>query len=187
MRSRAAYPSEEERRVTLKNKAQVLLRPSRTADAPLVQDLFFRMRPQDVYTRFFQQLRSLTLEMAEHLCSVGYDHEMAFVATVGEDEDERVVGTASYFVDASTGLADVGYMVDSAWHGVGLGTALQARAIEYARAHGVRGFKADVLRGNDPMLHVLKQADATVTVSLGDGCFEIRQVFDSPATPVPPS
>jgi acyl-CoA hydrolase/GNAT superfamily N-acetyltransferase len=187
MRSRTAYPSEEERRVALKNDAQVLLRPSRTADAPLVQDLFFRMRAEDVYTRFFQQLRSLTLEMAEHLCSVGYDQEMAFVATVGEDEDERVVGTASYFVDASTGLADVGYMIDSAWHGVGLGTALQARAIEYARAHGVRGFKADVLWENAPMLHVLKQAAAKVTMSPGAGCCEVMQLFDSPPTPVPPS
>jgi acyl-CoA hydrolase/GNAT superfamily N-acetyltransferase len=187
MRSRTAYPSEEERRVALKNDAQVLLRPSRTADAPLVQDLFFRMRAEDVYTRFFQQLRSLTLEMAEHLCSVGYDQEMAFVATVGEDEDERVVGTASYFVDASTGLADVGYMVDSAWHGVGLGTALQARAIEYARAHGVRGFKADVLSENAPMFHVLRRAAAKVTVSPGDGCCEVMQLFDAPPTPVPPS
>jgi acetyltransferase len=145
------------------------------------------MRPQDVYTRFFQQLRSLTLEMAEHLCSVGYDHEMAFVATVGEDEDERVVGTASYFVDASTGLADVGYMVDSAWHGVGLGSALQTRAIEYARAHGVRGFKADVLGQNAPMINVLKRAAAKVTVSPGEGYVEVVQLFDAPATPVPRS
>ena len=56
--------------------------------------------------------------------------------------------------------------------------------IEDARTHGVRGFKADVLRQNAPMLHVLKQANATVTVSLGDGCFEVRQLFDSPATSI---
>lgn len=80
---------------------------------------------------------------------------MAFVASVGQDEDETVVATASYYVDASTGLADVGYMVDSEWKGAGLGSALQARAIEYARAHGVRGFTADVLRENAAMLKVL--------------------------------
>ena len=70
--------------VALKNDVQVLLRPSRGTVASLIQDLFFRMRAEDVYTRFFRNLRSLTLEMAEHLCSVGYDNEMAFVATVGE-------------------------------------------------------------------------------------------------------
>jgi RimJ/RimL family protein N-acetyltransferase len=177
MRSRAAYPAEEERRLTLGNGREVLLRPSRTADASLVQALFFRMRAEDVYTRFFRKLRSLTLEMAEHLCSVGYDHEMAFVASVGQDEDETVVATASYYVDASTGLADVGYMVDSEWKGVGLGSALQARAIEYARARGVAGFTADVLRENAAMLKVLKRADADVTVSPGEGVWEVVQRF----------
>lgn len=177
MRTRAAYPADEERRVVLKNDVPVLLRPSRGTDASLIQDLFFRMRAEDVYTRFFRKLRSLTLEMAEHLCSVGYDNEMAFVATVGEDEHEQVVGTASYFTDASTGLADVAYMVDSAWHGVGLGSALQARAIEYARGHGVRGFTADVLWSNAAMLHVLERAAATVTVSRGHDSAEVVQVF----------
>src|SRR5262249_7567986 len=178
VRTRAAYPADEERRVTLRNGVELLLRPSRAADASLIQELFFRMRAEDVYTRFFRKLRSLTLEMAEHLSSVGYDREMAFVATVGEDEHERVVGTASYFVDASTGLADVAYMVDPAWHGVGLGTALQSRAIEYARGRGVRGFTGDVLWDNAPMLHVVKGAAATVTVSRGQDCAEVVQLFD---------
>ena len=84
---------------------------------------------------------------------------------------------ASYYVDASTGLADVGYMVDSEWKGVGLGSALQARAIEYARSRGVRGFTADVLRENAAMLKVLRRADAEVTVSPGDGAWEVVQRF----------
>ncbi len=177
IRTRAAYPADEERHATLKNGVPVLLRPSRAADAGLIQELFFRMRADDVRTRFFRKLRSLTLEMAEHLCSVGYDNEMAFVATVGEDENEKVVGTASYYVDASTGLADVAYMVDSAWHGIGLGTALQTRAIEYARGRGVRGFTADVLWENAGMLQVLKRAAATVTVSHGPDGAEVVQLF----------
>lgn len=178
IRTRAAYPTEEERHVTLKNDTRVLLRPSRAADASLIQELFFRMRAADVYTRFFRKLRSLTLEMAEHLCSVGYDSEMAFVATVGEDEHERVVATASYYVDASTGLADVAYMVDSAWHGLGLGTVLQTRAIEYARARGVRGFTADVLPSNAAMLRVMQRAPATVRVSRRPDGAEVWQLFE---------
>jgi acyl-CoA hydrolase/GNAT superfamily N-acetyltransferase len=177
MRSRAPYPAEEERRLTLRNGAEVLLRPSRTADAGLVQDLFFRMRPEDVYTRFFRKLRSLTLEMAEHLCSVGYDQEMAFVATIGDHEDERVVATASYYLDAASGLADVAYMVDPEWQRIGLASALQTQAIAYARVHGVRGFTADVLWENASMLAVLKRADAVVKVSRGEGCAEVQQLF----------
>jgi acyl-CoA hydrolase len=83
----------------------------------------------------------------------------------------------TYLFDASTGLADVAYMVDSAWHGVGLGSALQARAIEYARGRGVRGFTADVLWSNAAMLHVLERAAATVTVSRGHDSAEVVQLF----------
>ena len=186
VRSRAAYPAEEERRVTLGNGCEVLLRPSRSADAGLLQDLFFRMRPEDVYTRFFRHLRSLTLEMAEHLSSAGYDHEMAFVATAGEDEHEQVVASASYYVDASTGLADVAYMVDPGWQRVGLATALQRRTIEYARMHGVRGFTADVLWENGAMMAVLRRADARVTVTRSSGCYEVMQLFGPAANEVSP-
>src|SRR5262249_50859423 len=106
---------------------------------------FFRMRPEDVYTRFFRHLRSLTLEMAEHLSSAGYDHEMAFVATAGEAEHEQVVASASYYVDASTGLADVAYMVDPGWQRGGLAPALQGGTMECAGRPGGGGSPAEVL------------------------------------------
>jgi RimJ/RimL family protein N-acetyltransferase len=115
--------------------------------------------------------------MAEHLCSVGYDQEMAFVATIGDHEHERVVATASYYLDAASGLADVAYMVDPEWQRIGLASALQTQAIAYARVHGVRGFTADVLWENASMLAVLKRADAVVKVSRGEGCAEVQQLF----------
>ena len=164
LRSRRAYPVEEERVVALPDGAGVLLRPTRTSDAPLLQALFFRLRPRDVLTRFFRRLSSLTLEHAEHLSSVGYDEEMAFVAVVGSQEAERAVGTASYFVDQETGLADVAYMVDPEWQGRGLGTALHERTVDYARRHGVRGFTADVLIGNEAMMSIFRRSPGSLEV-----------------------
>lgn len=178
LRSRAAYPVEEERPGVLRDGREVLVRPTRTTDAHLLQDLFFRMRDDDVRTRFFRRLRSLTDEMAEHLCSVGYAQEMAFAAVVGERESERVVGSACYFVDPSTGMADVAFMVDPAWQGSGLGSLLQERTIEYARRHGVRGFTADVLAENAPMLKVFRRSGLRMESHLDSGAFEIRLYFE---------
>ena len=48
--SQAAYPVHEERTVTLKNGAEVLIRPARAADAGALQALFHRLSPDDVYT-----------------------------------------------------------------------------------------------------------------------------------------
>ena len=178
LRSRSPYPTEAERTVPLRNGGSVLLRPTRTTDAPAMQALFFALRPSDVYTRFFTRLASLSDDHAQHLCSVDYDHEMAFVAVVGEDwERERVVAGSAYYVDPATGLADFAVMVDPGWQGVGLGTAILGCTADYARAHSVRGFTADVLPSNTAMLRLLEQLDATVSRRVVEGVCECEVIF----------
>lgn len=177
LRSRVAYPVGEESDARLRDGRTVEIRPTRTSDARPLQDLFFRMRPDDVRTRFFRSLRSLTDEMAQHLCSVGYEQEMAFAAVVGERESERIVGTASYFVDPRTGLADVAYMVDPDWQGAGLASALQERTLDYARRHGVRGFRADVLADNVGMMSVFRRSGLQLEAHIEDGAFEVTMLF----------
>jgi acyl-CoA hydrolase/RimJ/RimL family protein N-acetyltransferase len=178
LRSRAAYPVGEERAAALRDGRSVLVRPTRTSDSKLLQDLFFRMRDEDIRTRFFRRLRSLTDEMAQHLCSVGYENEMAFAAVIGEREAERVVGTACYFTDPGTGYADVAYMIDPEWQGCGLGSLLQERTIEYAHRREVRGFTADVLAENASMLKVFRNSGLRMEARLDSGAFEVRLHFD---------
>lgn len=179
LRSRRAYPVEEVRDATLRDGRRVTVRPTRAGDAPALHDLFFQLRAEDVRTRFFRHLRSLTDEMANHLCNVGYAQEMAFAAVVGEAGSERIVGTSCYFVDPQSGLADAAYMVDPAWHRVGLARLLQTRMTEYARAHGVRGFTADVLADNPAMMAVFRRSGCEMTSRLADGVFEVQLLFGS--------
>ncbi|MGH8823552.1 MAG: GNAT family N-acetyltransferase [Jiangellaceae bacterium] len=177
LRSRRAYPVEEERDLALPGGQTVLVRPTRASDASLLQALFYRLRPRDVMTRFFRRLSSLTLEHAQHLSSVGYDEEMAFVAVVGSQEAETAVGTSSYFVDPETGLADVAYMVDPEWQGRGLGTALHGLTLDHARRHGVRGFTADVLAGNEAMMSIFRRSPGSLEVVEEDDLYEVVLLF----------
>lgn len=179
--SHDAYPVAEVREEELRDGRRVTIRPTRATDAPGFQALFFHLRPEDVRTRFFRYLNSLTDETAQHLCNVSYHGEMAFAAVVGGPESERIVGTSCYFLDPKTQLADVAYMVDPAWHGAGLGTLLQARTVGYARRHGVRGFTADVLADNAAMLAVFQRVGCRVESRLVEGAYEIEMVFDDPA------
>ena len=89
-----------------------------------------------------------------------------------------MVGTSCYFLDPQTGLADVAYMVDPEWQGLGPGTLLHVRTIEYAREHSVRGFTADVLVGNVAMLTVFRRSGCQMTSRLGDGVIEVQMLFD---------
>lgn len=158
LKSSVRYPIEEERRVALKDGKSVLLRPARASDAKALQGLFYLLPPDDVYTRFFHQLKSLTLQEAERYCNVDHDTEVAFLAMMGEREDQTLVGSACYFVNPSTNLAEVAYMIAPDWQGSGLGTALQCRLVDYARSRGLVGFTAEVLATNTGMIRLAKRA-----------------------------
>jgi acyl-CoA hydrolase/RimJ/RimL family protein N-acetyltransferase len=185
LRSRAAYPVAEARDVGLKDGRKVSIRPTRTSDARAMQELFYRLPEADVRTRFFQKLASLTDRAAQHLCSVNYEDEMAFAATIGPHERQRIVGTVSYYVDPRTGHADVGYMVDPEWQGAGLGRILHTRAVEYAQEHGVRGFTADVMVSNPRMLRVFQHGNHQIDVTTESGISEVTITFSPQPKIVP--
>ena len=155
--SKLAYPEAEERDVVLKNGTKMLLRPAKASDVAGLQDVFYHLTPADILTRFFTRISSLSVDKAEHLCNVDYENEMAFVAVVGEREYEKVVGSSCYFVEPSTNLGEVAYMIRPDWQGTGLGSALQQRMTEYAKSKGVIGFTADVLSDNSKMLGVFQK------------------------------
>lgn len=178
LKSRRAYPAEEEREIALKNGRTVRLRPSRATDVDGMQALFYALPEKDVYTRFFTNLQSLDVSKAQHLCNVSYEQEMAFVAVAGEREDEVVVGSGCYYVNPATNLADVAFMIHPDWQGVGLGGVLQQRLIEYARARGVRGFTADVLCENAKMLAVFERSGCAVSKRIASGAYEIEMLFE---------
>src|SRR4051794_35024304 len=78
------------------------------------------------------------------LCNVNHETEVAFVAVTGPRESEVVAGSGCYFLNPTTNLAEVGFMVAPEWQGAGLGTALQSRLQDYAVSRGVRGFIAEI-------------------------------------------
>src|SRR5499427_7652765 len=179
--SQAAYPVHEEHVVSLKNDVKIMIRPARAGDAGALQALFHRLSPDDVYTRFFRHVRSLTYPELQTLCNVNHETEVAFLAVTGPRENEKVVGSACYFLNPTTNLAEVAFMVSPEWQGAGLGTALQARLLEYAMSRGVRGFVADILPGNASMLRLIARAPGIVTTSRDEDAVHVTVLFPASA------
>lgn len=177
LRSKVAYPAEEEREIVLKNGKKVLIRPSKASDVQGLQEIFYSLSPEDIYTRFFNHLESLSVSKAEHLCNMDYENEMAFVASVGDRENEKIVGSSCYYVVPCTNMGEMAYMVHPYWQGVGLGKALQQRMIEYARSKGLRGFTADILADNQNMKK-LAQGGTNVSMKLSSGVWEVKMLFN---------
>jgi acyl-CoA hydrolase/RimJ/RimL family protein N-acetyltransferase len=178
LKSAVAYPVGEERMVTLKKGSHILIRPARASDVPGVQEIFYRLSQEDIYTRFFRGLRSLSASEAQRLCNVNYLTEVAFLAVTGARENEKVIGSSCYFVNQSTNTAEVAYMIDPQWQGMGVGKAMQERMIEHAKARGLRGFTAVILAENPKMVKLAKSACNNAFFKRQGVTLEATMIFD---------
>ncbi len=175
--SHSAYQVEAERTVTLKNGANILIRPARAADSDALQALFHKLSPDDVYSRFFGCLRRLSFADLQTLCNVDSDTAVAFLAVTGPRENEQVVGSACYFLNQTTNMAETAFMVAGEWQGQGVGAALQAHLHDYAVGHGVRGFVSEILPRNLPMLNLAKRAPGMVTTTQDEDAVHVTVMF----------
>jgi acyl-CoA hydrolase/RimJ/RimL family protein N-acetyltransferase len=170
------YLVEEERVVPLKTGSKVMLRPARGSDVQSMQVMFHRMSSEDVYMRFFRSVSALSYEEAQRLCNVDFDKDVAFVAVVGPRENEEIIGTGAYFLNPSTNLAEVAYMVVPERQGSGLGAALQQRLKEFAMDRGVRGFVAELLQANTAMLNLAKRL-GNIEIKTEDDAYHVTSLF----------
>ena len=104
---------------------------------------------------------------------------MGLLAVTGPRESEVVVGSACYFLNSTTNLAEIAFMVAPEWQGQGVGTALQARLQEYAIGRGVRGFVAEMLPRNERMLRLATHAPGTISTTKDEESVHVTILFQT--------
>ncbi len=179
LKSKVAYPAGEDRVVGLKNNEKILIRPARASDVNKLQEIFYDLSVKDVYTRFFSPLKTLSVSMAENLCNVDYENDMAFVAVAGDRERNFIVGSSCYFANPSTNLVEIAYMILPEYQSVGLGSALQERMMGYAKAKGFRGFTASILAENKKMLKLANSNSgfSDISIKMSSYEYEVTMLF----------
>jgi GNAT superfamily N-acetyltransferase len=70
-------------------------------------------------------------------------------------------------------------MVNPAWQGLGLGTAILRHTADYAKEQGLRGFTADILCDNQGMLRTLEHLGLHTTKSVAQGAYEVVSLFSA--------
>ena len=82
----------------------------------------------------------------------------------------------AYFLNPSTNLAEVAYMIVPEWQGSGLGAALQQRLKEFAMERGLRGFVAEFLQTNSAMLNLAKRL-GKIEMKTENGTYQVTSLF----------
>jgi GNAT superfamily N-acetyltransferase len=172
---RARYPWTEERREQTFSGAELLIRPARITDERALQELMYSLSDESCYRRFMSYKKTHSHEEMKELVELDYEQNMALVACVPGTEE--IIGVVRYDVVPATRLADVAFVVRDDWQGKGVGTLLMRRIREAAVARGIRGFQADVLATNKPMLDVFHESGLSVSATLQGSAYHLEMLF----------
>ncbi len=143
------YPAELEEHWDTAGE-HLTIRPVRPDDAARHRAFFERLTPEDIRLRFFAAVRELTPAQLARFTQIDYQRDMAFVAV--RDATGETVGVARLAHNDDTGIDEFAVVVQQDVKGKGLGTHLMHRLIDWARQHGVKQIRGEILAENTNML-----------------------------------
>jgi len=149
------YPAQYVARWKMKDGRELLIRPIRPEDEPLIARFHESLSEQTVYLRYFH-MEALSSRVAhERLlrkCFIDYDREMALVAeSVDAAGTREILGIARLSRQRDQHVAEVAILVADAAQHLGLGTELLQRLIEIARDQKFTSIVAHILPDNSGM------------------------------------
>jgi acetyltransferase len=145
----------------LDDGSRVRLRLTRPTDATPVRHFLENLSEETRTRRFLSPTPSVTDSTVRHFTFYDPRERLMLAATMPVDGQERIVGLADAAFLA-TGLAEIGVVVDDDTQGQGLGKLLSEAVASVALQHGATRLKAEMLHGNEPMLHLLERLGRTV-------------------------
>jgi len=150
------YPKELEETLTLSDGLKLLLRPIRPEDELAFQALFSKLSMDEIRLRFLHGMKYLSHKMAARLTQIDYDREMALVLC-GEPTPQKnpvLYGVVRLVADPNNERAEFAILIHRDMTGMGLGTMLMRRIIDYAKQQDIVELFGKVLAENKPMLNI---------------------------------
>ncbi|MEK7444912.1 MAG: GNAT family N-acetyltransferase [candidate division NC10 bacterium] len=166
-------PREFDRQVVLKDEAHVWLRAIRPDDEPRLVDLYGRLSQHTAYQRFFTVMKRLPPDWAHIFANVDYRKRMAVVAEREHEGRLELIGVGRYEPADEEDTAEVAFVVQDGWQGLGLGAILLDDITRAGEARGIRRFRAYVLADNHRMLELLTRFTEVLDRRIEDGVVSI--------------
>ncbi len=174
------YPKEYETYWTDKKGTQIFFRPVKATDERAIQDEIYALPDQDIYTRFFHSLKSFSHKVAMPMAAIDYNDKMAIAAFTGKEEPEsreEIVAVGQYIRDPHSNFAEVAFTTGKDWQNRGIGTFLLQYLVLIAKEKNIKGFTADVLARNTPMMKVFSKTGYPLKAHLESGVYELEIPF----------
>lgn len=174
---RGEYPEELETHRATKSGLDILLRPVKISDEPLLKDFFYSLSDQSLFFRFFHNPKKMPHEFLQKFAVIDYTRYMVILATIQEGAREEVVAIAQYSINEADHTAEVAFAVRDDYQNKGIGKQLLSYLTTLARKNGILGFTASMLADNHRMLHLFKKMGFPTEIQYDRGTCEMTLMF----------
>ncbi|HSB07793.1 MAG TPA: bifunctional acetate--CoA ligase family protein/GNAT family N-acetyltransferase [Thermodesulfobacteriota bacterium] len=158
----------------LPDGTEVLLRPVKPEDEPLVKEMLTSLSEKTLKERFFQVIKSITHEMLIKLCNIDYNREMTIVAEImaeiRENSPRKIIGIIGLMIDSDFKSGEFGVIIHDHYQGKGIGYKLIDVLIGIAQEKGLEEFYGIVLAENRKMLRICQKLGFTAEPFEDDLC-----------------
>ena len=167
----------------LKDNTNVNIRPLRSDDIPLLQEMHRRLSPGSVYYRYLRAYTP-TLHDWQQICQLQEQKQGAALVAATAEPWEKIMGLAYYVINpAYRQTAEPAILVEDRFQGLGLGRILFHQLSRLAQSNHVHTFDALVHAGNQAILRLIQGTGYPFTTELAYGTREVR-ISLQPAAPV---
>ncbi len=174
---RGEYPESLETHRTTRDGLEVLLRPVKISDEPLLKDFFYSLSDDSLYRRFISTRKDMPHERLQEFVVLDYAREMAILAVLRQRDKEEVIALGQYAIDEPSHAAEVAVVVKDEYQHREVGTELLSYLTYLAKKQGLLGFTAEVLADNKPMLRLFEKTGFDIETKSSEGVYELTMAF----------
>src|ERR1700676_3322687 len=121
--SSTGYPIKWERVATTRDNVTYRIRPICAEDASRERAFIMGLSPESRYERMMYTMGEPSSDLVDRFVQVDYHHNMAFVAVVGQGDDERIIGVARYAANGEEGY-EFAVVIADQWQARGIAATL---------------------------------------------------------------
>jgi acyl-CoA hydrolase/RimJ/RimL family protein N-acetyltransferase len=171
------YPERLETHRRTKTGFKLFMRPVRISDEDLIKDFFYSLSDKSLQHRFMTVRKDVPHKIRQKFVVIDYTREIVILACIVKNDIDIVVGIGQYVKWEDKNFADIAFAVRDDYQEKGIGTELLDYITVLAKNEGLRGFTADVLGDNKPMLHLFDKMGYRVDKKIEDGVYEYTITF----------
>ena len=152
-----SYPLKYIKPIQLNDGTLIQLRPIHPLDGGRAIEFKSSLSAESLLARFHGYIPKVSEKLVKRLTEIDYKTEMAIIAEVLLQDDEKEIIAVSRIVSDQKNAVDFAIIISDQWQGKKLGSILTENLVQIARDMKFDSIYSNVMNNNTAMLEILRR------------------------------